>query len=229
MHPLPDAAAYQELCAQIRRVRPPPDAVRLVAVSKTQPIEKIAALATMGQRDFGENYVQEALTKQAALRQADLVWHLIGPLQSNKAAQASRHFDWVQSVDREKLLPLLDRARGACARPPLQVLVQVNIDREPNKHGCAPEQALQLCRAVGAHAHLCLRGLMAVPAVQATPEATAPAFVRMHDLFLNLQSWCSTADTLSMGMSADWQVALRHGANMIRLGSILFGERTRAP
>ena len=144
--------------------RPTP---RLLAVGKLQPAAAIAALAAAGQRAFGENYVQEAVAKQAELTgdavTAGIEWHLIGHLQSNKAAVAAQAFDWVQTVDRAKLIPLLAAARPS-DRPPLNVLIQVNVDDEASKHGCAPEEAEALADAIATQTRLTLRGLMAIPA-----------------------------------------------------------------
>jgi hypothetical protein len=196
----------------------------LLAVSKTQPAPALRALAALGQRAFGENYVQEALAKQRALAGLALEWHLIGPLQSNKCREAARHFDWVQSVDRAKLLPLLDRERPA-DRAPLNVLLQVNIDGEASKSGCAPEAVMALADQVAALPRLRLRGLMAIPAPHPDPDRRRAAFARMRGLFERLREAHPGCDTLSMGMSEDFTLALAEGATMIRVGSALFGPR----
>jgi len=203
--------------------RPPP---RLLAVSKTQPAEAVAALAAQGQRAFGENYVQEALAKMQALQALGLEWHLIGHLQSNKAEAVASHFDWVQSVDRPKLVAALARHRPA-GRAPLNVLIQVNIDDESSKHGCAPQDVDALAEAIGAEPALCLRGLMAIPAPWPEAERRRDAFVRMRTLFDSLAARHPQADTLSMGMSSDYAEAIAEGATLVRIGTALFGARPR--
>jgi len=203
--------------------RPSP---RLLAVSKLQPADAVAALAAAGQRAFGENYVQEALAKQAALgsRATGLEWHLIGHLQSNKAALAATLFDWVQTVDRGKLVPLLAAARPD-DRAPLNVLIQVNIDDEASKHGCRPEQIDALADAIRAEPRLALRGLMAIPAPLPDLDRRRAAFARMKGLFDALAARHPTVDTLSMGMSDDLELAVAEGATLVRVGTALFGER----
>ena len=179
--------------------RAPP---RLLAVSKTQPAEAVAALAAQGQRAFGENYVQEALAKMQALQALGLEWHLIGHLQSNKADAVASLFDWVQSVDRPKLVSALARYRPA-GRGPLNVLIQVNIDDEGSKHGCSPQQVDALAQAIAAEPSLRLRGLMAIPAPWPDAARRREAFVRMRTLFETLAAGHPHVDTLSMGMSGD--------------------------
>jgi pyridoxal phosphate enzyme (YggS family) len=203
--------------------RPP---AQLLAVSKTQPAEAVAALAAQGQVAFGENYVQEAAAKIEALQALALEWHLIGHLQSNKADLAARLFDWVQTVDRAKLVPALARHRPA-DRPPLNVLIQVNIDDEHSKHGCAPEAVTSLAAAIDAEPRLALRGLMAIPAPFPQAERRQAAFDRMRTLFDALAQGRPQLDTLSMGMSADYAQAIAGGATLVRVGTALFG--TRAP
>jgi PLP dependent protein len=203
---------------------------RLLAVSKLQPAAAVAALAAAGQRAFGENYVQEAQAKQAALHQAGdsrvdgIEWHLIGHLQSNKAALAATLFDWVQTVDRAKLVPLLAAARHD-ARPSLNVLIQVNIDDETSKHGCRPEDAPALADAIGAQPRLALRGLMAIPAPLPDIDRRRDAFRRMKALFDGLAVRHPGMDTLSMGMSEDFELAIAEGATLVRVGTALFGAR----
>ena len=203
-----------------------PDAACLLAVSKTRSAEEIAALAAAGQRAFGENYVQEALPKIEALRGQPLEWHLIGHLQSNKADVAARAFDWVQSVDRQKLVTALARHRPADL-PPLNVLLQVNIDDESSKHGCAPEDINALADAVAFEPRLRLRGLMAIPAPHEDMARRRDAFRAMRGLFDALQSRHPGIDTLSMGMSGDFVPAIEEGATMVRVGSALFGARAK--
>ena len=204
-----------------------PDGVRLLAVSKTRPADDVRALAAAGQLAFGENYVQEAAGKQAALADRGVEWHLIGHLQSNKAADAARLFDWVQSVDRAKLVAALDQARPA-GRPPLDVLLQVNVDGEAGKSGCRPADVPALAAAVAAAPRLRLRGLMAIPEPHDDIEARRPAFRALKRLFDDLAAAHPGIDTLSMGMSDDFAVAIEEGATLVRVGTALFGPRPRA-
>ncbi len=199
-------------------------AVRVLAVGKGKPAASLRALAALGQRAFGENYVQEALAKQHELADAAIEWHLIGPLQSNKCREAALHFDWLQTLDRVKLIAPLERARAA-RQTPLDVLVQVNIDDEPGKAGCAPGQVPALAAAIATTTHLRLRGLMAIPAPSPDFDQRRIAFARMRGLFEQLRESHASADTLSMGMSDDFELAIREGATMVRVGSLLFGAR----
>lgn len=215
------AAAYHTVLSTIAtagRGRP----VRLVAVSKTHPLERIEALAALGQREFGENYVQELVAKQRA--RPDLTWHQIGPVQSNKAALVARHADWLHTLDRAKLLPLLDRARPA-ERGRLNVLIQVNIDAEASKSGCRPEEVMPLAAAVTAHPNLQLRGLMAIPTPHPEWTRRRVSFERMVALYAELRTHHPGIDTLSLGMSDDYPLAIECGANLVRIGSALFGLR----
>lgn len=204
--------------------RPTP---RLLAVSKRKPAEAIRALAAQGQTAFGENYVQEAAAKQADLGDLALEWHLIGHLQSNKAADAANAFDWVQSVDRLRLVQALARHRPP-GRAPLNVLVQVNIDGETGKHGCRPQDVAGLAAAVAAQDRLRLRGLMAIPAPDPDMTRRRAAFDAMKALFDTLAAQHPGVDTLSMGMSEDYVPAIEAGATMVRIGTALFGARTDA-
>jgi len=204
--------------------RPTP---RLLAVSKTQPAARVAALAAAGQRAFGENYVQEAAAKIAELGPLGLEWHLIGHLQSNKAKEAADLFDWVQTVDRSKLVSALARHRSA-ERPPLNVLVQVNIDDEASKHGCRPDEVSALADAIAGEPRLRLRGLMAIPTPWPDMEQRRAAFAQVRRLYDGLQQAHPDVDTLSMGMSEDHAVAVAEGATMVRVGTALFGRRPAA-
>ena len=205
-----------------------PNKARLLAVSKTRSPDEIAALAEAGQQAFGENYVQEALPKIEAMRGLGLEWHLIGHLQSNKADQAARAFDWVQSLDRPKLVATLARHRPADL-PRLNVLLQVNIDDETSKHGCMPTDIDALADAVAAEPRLQLRGLMAIPAPHEDRARRRDAFRAMRTLFDALQARHPGIDTLSMGMSEDFVPAIEEGATMVRIGSALFGARPSKP
>lgn len=220
------ARALQDILLQLKNAaagsgRPEP---RLLAVSKTQDATAVAELADAGQRAFGENYVQEAIGKAAALAGRGLEWHLIGHLQSNKAKEAAGLFDWVQTVDRPKLVEALARHR-ADDRPPLNVLVQVNIDDESSKHGCQPGDVPALAQAIAAQSRLCLRGLMVIPTPYPDPEQRRDAFRRTHALFDALRAGHPSVDTLSMGMSEDYAIAIAEGATMVRIGTALFGAR----
>ena len=193
-------------------------------MSKTRDAREIAALADAGQQAFGENYVQEALPKIEALRGRGLEWHLIGHLQSNKADAAARAFDWVQTVDRGKLVAALAKHRPD-GLPPLNVLVQVNIDDEAGKHGCQPGDVGALADAIAAQPRLRLRGLMAIPAPHADMALRRDAFRAMSALFDALAARHPGIDTLSMGMSEDFAEAIEEGATMVRIGTALFGPR----
>ena len=197
---------------------------RLLAVSKTQPVEAIARLAEAGQRAFGENYVQEALAKIDALAGHNLEWHLIGRLQSNKCREVAARFDWVQSLDRPKLVQELQRHRAPTAAP-LNILVQVNPDGEAGKSGCRPEDMEALAAAVTASPRLRLRGLMAIPEPASDFAVRRATFARLAGWFAELQSRYPGVDTLSMGMSEDFELAIAEGATMIRVGTALFGPR----
>ncbi|MEG3192175.1 YggS family pyridoxal phosphate-dependent enzyme [Lysobacter sp. D1-1-M9] len=206
--------------------RPPP---RLLAVAKSQSAAAVAELAAAGQCAFGENYVQEAAARRTELAALDpaaagLEWHLIGHLQSNKARDAAALFDWVQTVDREKLVAALARHRRG-DQLPLNVLIQVNIDDETSKHGCAPDAIAGLARAVAAAPALRLRGLMAIPAPSPESRRRRDAFRRMRACFDELQRVHPHIDTLSMGMSEDFPLAIAEGATMVRVGRALFGAR----
>jgi pyridoxal phosphate enzyme (YggS family) len=196
----------------------------LLAVSKTRPPGAIAALAAAGQRAFGENYVQEALPKMDALAALGLEWHLIGHLQTNKAREAATRFDWVQSVDRMRLVDALARHRPA-AMAPLNVLLQVNVDAEAGKSGCAPDEVGALADAVRAAPTLRLRGLMAITEPFPDPALRRASFGRLRVLFDAVRARHPGADTLSMGMSDDFALAIEEGSTLVRIGTALFGPR----
>ena len=221
---MPPSALHEVLESVENAARRACRPVRLLAVSKTQPAQAVRELAAQGQRAFGENYVQEALAKRAALADLDLEWHLIGHLQSNKAADAARAFDWVQSVDRIKLVQALARHRPH-DMPPLQVLIQVNIDDEAAKHGCRPADVNALAEAIAAQPRLRLRGLMAIPDPLPALDGRRAAFRAMKGLFDTLAAGHRGIDTLSMGMSGDYAAAIEEGATMVRVGTALFGAR----
>lgn len=181
-------------------------------------------MAACGQLAFGENYVQEALPKIEALRELGLEWHLIGHLQSNKADTVARAFDWVQTVDRAKLVTALAKHRPETL-PPLNVLIQVNIDNEASKSGCRPDDVVALAAAIASKPRLRLRGLMAIPAPDPDISRRRTAFRAMSALFDSLLALHPDIDTLSMGMSEDFVEAIEDGATMVRIGSALFGAR----
>lgn len=227
--PFDPASRRADLLRRIATTGVPGDpADYLLAVGKTQPAAALRALHAAGQTRFGENYVQEAMAKQAELADLRIEWHLIGPLQSNKAAAAARQFDWVHSVDRVKLVRLLAKSR-APERGPLNVLLQVNVDDEAGKAGCIPGDIGALADAVAAEPRLRLRGLMAIPAPWPEREKRVTAFRRMHELFIALRARHAGVDTLSMGMSDDFELAVANGATLVRVGTALFGARPAAP
>ncbi len=209
------------------------DTVQLLAVSKTQPAEQIMAAFRAGQRAFGENYAQEARDKQEALKalssEQDLrtiSWHFIGPLQSNKTRLVAEHFDWVHSVDRLKIARRLSDQRPA-QLPPLQVCLQINIDAEPSKAGISPEELPALADAVAGLPGITLRGVMAIPAGGGSKEKTRDSFLRMRAAFEQLTQQHPGIDTLSMGMSADLELAIECGSTMVRVGTAIFGHRNQ--
>ncbi len=198
-----------------------PASVGLLAVSKTQPAAAIRDAFAAGLRDFGENYLQEALDKQAELDDLPLTWHFIGPIQSNKTKAIAEHFDWVHSVDRLKIAQRLSDQRPATL-PPLNVCLQVNVSGEASKSGCAPQEVQQLARAITALPRLRLRGLMCIPAPSEDPAEQRAAFARLRQLRDEL---ALDLDTLSMGMSQDLEAAIAEGATWVRIGTALFGAR----
>jgi len=203
-----------------------PETVHLLAVSKTFPADAVRAVYAAGQRAFGENYVQESVAKRAALADlSDAQWHLIGPLQSNKTAQAAANFDWVESVDRARIAQRLSAQRPE-GRAPLNVLVEVNVSGEASKSGVAPGAVVALAREVATMPNLRLRGVMGIPA-PATDEAVARAqFRAVRECFERCRDAGLAVDTLSMGMSADLEAAIAEGATEVRVGTAIFGARS---
>ena len=198
--------------------------VTLLAVSKTFGADAVRAAAAAGQRAFGENYIQEGVEKIAALRDLGLMWHCIGPIQSNKTRLVAEHFDWVHTVDRLKIAERLSAQRPA-DRPPLNVCIQVNIDGGANKSGVAPGEALALARAVAALPQLKLRGLMSIPEIAPDFEAARAVHAGARALFDQLNADGLVLDTLSMGMSDDLEAAIAAGSTMVRVGTAIFGSR----
>ncbi len=204
-----------------------PEEVELLAVSKTWPVDCIIDAARAGQRAFGENYVQEGVDKILAAVDLDLTWHFIGPLQSNKTRPVAEHFAWVHTLERLRIAERLSAQRPT-SLPALQVCVQVNISGEASKSGCAPEEALALCRAVADLPRLQLRGLMAIPEATDDPAGQRAAFRRLRDVYNKARVAGLPLDTLSMGMSHDLEAAVTEGATIVRIGTAIFGERTNA-
>ena len=202
--------------------------VTLLAVSKTFGADAVRAAAAAGQRAFGENYIQEGVEKIAALRDLGLMWHCIGPIQSNKTRLVAEHFDWVHTVDRLKIAERLSAQRPA-DRPPLNVCIQVNIDGGANKSGVAPGDALALARAVAALPQLKLRGLMSIPEIAPDFEAARAVHASARALFDRLNADGLGLDTLSMGMSDDLEAAIAAGSTMVRVGTAIFGSRASKP
>jgi pyridoxal phosphate enzyme (YggS family) len=207
----------------------PVQSVTLLAVTKTFGPQAVRDAFAAGQRAFGENYVQEALEKIAALADLrdQLEWHLIGPLQSNKARVVAAQFDWVHSVDRLKIAERLSALRPE-GMPPLQVCLQINISGELSKSGVAPEDALALAQAVAALPRQHQRGLMAIPQPEGDFEAQRVPHRALARLLFELNAAGLALDTLSMGMSADLEAAIAEGATIVRVGSAIFGERPHA-
>lgn len=199
--------------------------IRLLAVSKTFPPERIREAAQAGQIAFGENYLQESLGKIAALADLGLEWHFIGPLQSNKTRPVAEHFSWVHGIERLKIAERLSAARGA-ARSPLQVCIQVNVSGEASKSGVSPGETAALAHAVAGLPNLRLRGLMAIPEPTDDMPLARQRFAMLRELREVLNKAGMALDTLSMGMSHDLEAAILEGATIVRVGTAIFGERT---
>lgn len=200
------------------------DSVGLVAVSKTQPAERIRALADYGQRDFGENYLQEALPKLTALADLKLTWHFIGQLQANKTRAVAENFLWVHTLDRERIAVRLNEQRPHFA-PPLNVCIQVRLADEPGKGGAAPGELPALAARIRGLPRLALRGLMCVPPPRESFQEQRDLFAQVAEHQRELVRQGFELDTLSMGMSADLEAAIAAGATWVRIGTAIFGER----
>jgi hypothetical protein len=207
-----------------RRYHRAPGAVRVLAVSKTKPPQAVRAAADAGQIAFGENHVQDALTKLDALADLDLEWHFIGPIQSNKTRVVASRFDWVHSIDRAKIAHRLDQQRPQDLAP-LKVCIQVNVSGENSKSGVAPEQLDALVRVVSELPRLELRGLMAVPQPCDHLEEQRRPFAALRKLLDGQNAKGLSLDTLSMGMTNDMEAAIAEGATIIRIGTAIFGAR----
>jgi len=203
----------------------PPEAVTLLAVSKTFGPQAVREAFAAGQTAFGENYIQEAVDKIAALADLPLEWHCIGPIQSNKTRLVAEHFDWAHSVDRLKIAQRLSEQRLQ-GKAPLNVCIQVNIDGGPTKAGVVPEDALALAQAIAALPHLRLRGIMTIPEPAIDFEAARAVHMRARAIFDALNTAGLSLDTLSMGMTGDLEAAIASGSTMVRVGTAIFGGRT---
>lgn len=221
----------QAIEAATRQAGREPATVALLAVSKTFGPEAVIEAADAGQRAFGENYLQEAIDKQQAIHalRPDLAleWHFIGPIQSNKTRPVAEHFDWVHSVDREKIARRLSEQRPANL-PPLNICLQVNVSGEDSKSGVAPSELPALAQAVATLPNLRLRGLMAIPEPAEADEQQRKPFAQLRELQAQLLAQGIATDTLSMGMSADMQAAIAEGATIVRIGTAIFGKRDYA-
>ncbi|MRT20932.1 YggS family pyridoxal phosphate-dependent enzyme [Comamonas sp. CAH-2] len=224
-------SVYAQISDACQKCGRQPTEVALLAVSKTFPAEAVREAALAGQRAFGENYIQEAVDKMAAVRaMADvpaLQWHCIGPIQSNKTRLVAEHFDWAHTVDRDKIAQRLNDQRPD-GLAPLQVCIQVNVDGGTSKSGCSPDEAVALARVIAGMPRLCLRGVMSIPDPQADDAAmlavhrqVVAVFARIRDSVPGLVQW----DTISLGMTADMHTAIAAGSTLVRVGSGIFGAR----
>ncbi|WP_297353603.1 YggS family pyridoxal phosphate-dependent enzyme [Paraburkholderia sp.] len=220
------AAVQQRIALAAQLASRDPRSVTLLAVSKTFPAEDVRAAHAAGQHAFGENYVQEALTKIETLAdlRASLEWHFIGPLQSNKSRPVAENFDWVHSVDRLKIAQRLAEQRPAHL-PPLNVCLQVNVSGEASKAGVSPAEAAEVAHAIAALPQLRLRGLMSIPEPAETIDAQRVPHRQLRELFEQLRADGLELDTLSMGMSSDLEAAVLEGATIVRVGTAIFGAR----
>lgn len=211
-------------CAQHQRS---PESVTLLAVSKTKPAEAVREAFAAGQVEFGENYLQEALDKQQALADLPIIWHFIGPIQSNKTRAIAEHFDWVHSVDRLKVAQRLNDQRPAHL-PPLNLCIQVNISDEESKSGLSLAALPEFADQISQLPRLCLRGLMAIPAPCDDPQLQRQPFAAMRQALEALQAKHPNLDSLSMGMTDDMDAAIAEGSTMVRIGTAIFGARNYA-
>jgi len=202
-----------------------PNHIQLLCVSKTKPVSDIIAAYNSGHRLFGENYVQEAVNKIQELKNySDILWHFIGPLQSNKSKFIAEYFDWMHSLDRFKIAKRLNEQRSV-HQSPLNVCVQVNIDNEPNKAGVLEKDAFTLVEQLNELSNIQCRGLMTIPKVNANETERRDSFARMQALYIKCAENFDNFDTLSMGMSTDLDIAIEYGSTMVRIGTDIFGAR----
>lgn len=209
-------------CEQIQRSK---DDIKLLAVSKTKPAHMVETLYKLGQRSFGENYLQDAVEKITNLEHLKYIeWHFIGPIQSNKTRTIAEHFQWVETLDREKIAQRLNDQRPATL-PPLKVLIQINISREAQKSGIDPDQVETLAAFIEKLPQLSLQGLMCIPEATHDEDKLAQQFDEMNYIRTQLQSNHPQCTTLSMGMSNDLELAIKHGSSEVRIGTDIFGAR----
>lgn len=222
---------HQQIQTACQKAQRPQSAVKLLAVSKTKPVEDIQMAIDAGQRAFGENYVQEGVEKiqYFADKHPELEWHFIGPLQSNKTRLVAEYFDWMQTMDRAKIADRLNEQRSHYKKP-LNVLIQINISDESSKSGIQPAEMFALAKHIENLPHLRLRGLMAIPAPTDDIAEQEKALSAMQVLFEELKAACpdQQIDTLSMGMSDDMRTAIACGSTMVRIGTAIFGQRNYA-
>jgi hypothetical protein len=202
-----------------------PSHIKLLAVSKTKPVSDIVSAYAYGHRDFGENYVQEAVEKiQQMSSYSDILWHFVGPLQSNKSKLIAEYFDWMHALDRIKIAKRLNEQRSA-HQSPLNVCVQVNIDDEQSKAGIAPSEVINFIEQLQPFTRIKCRGLMTIPKADVSDTERRASFAKMQDLFSQCAQRFDTIDTLSMGMSDDLAIAIEYGSTMVRVGTAIFGKR----
>jgi len=220
------AVAQSRIAQAAQKYARLPHSIRLLAVSKTKPIADIIAAYDAGQRCFGENYVQEGVTKIESLKTShpDIEWHFIGPLQSNKTTLVAQHFDWMHTLSREKIAQRLNEQRPANLAP-LNVCIQINISDEDTKSGIDAQQMLPMANSISQLPQLRLRGLMAIPSATDDIEQQTRELSELKHLFDTLKQHYPDVDTLSMGMSNDLDIAIACGSTMVRIGSAIFGER----
>ncbi len=209
-------------CEQVQR---PKDEIKLLAVSKTKPAHMVETVYQLGQRSFGENYLQDAVDKITSLKHlSDIEWHFIGPIQSNKTRTIAEHFQWVETLDREKIAQRLNDQRPT-ELPALKVLIQVNISREEQKSGIAPEQVENFAKIIEQLPRLSLQGLMCIPQATQDEDKLASQFDEMQQLLRQLANNHPQCTVLSMGMSNDLELAIQHGSSQVRIGTDIFGTR----
>lgn len=218
------AKVLRQVSSAQEKYQRPPDSVRVMAVSKTQPAEAVRDAASAGLTDFGENYLQEALEKIESCADLALIWHFIGPIQSNKTRAIAEHFDWVHSVDREKILRRLSEQRDP-SMAPLNLCIQVNVSGEDSKSGITPRELAPILTLAAQLPNIRLRGLMAIPAPAEDFGAQKAACDSLASLFEEARKEHPTLDTLSIGMSADLEAAVAAGSTMVRIGTAIFGAR----
>jgi len=217
--------AQRELISSLAKKQASP--VRLLAVSKTRPASEVVTLYKAGQRDFGENYLQDALKKQRLLAHFDIAWHFIGPIQSNKTRDISRYFSWVHSVDRLKIAVRLDQQRPTHLAP-LNICLQINIDEEETKSGFSLAEISEIVKPIRALKNVRLRGLMAIPKADKPLAEQRDSFKRLADAQGEInQRFDIKLNVLSMGMSGDLQAAIAEGSTMVRIGTAIFGARVK--